>query len=72
MKLDLTFPTVTSDALLLSILIDAHEGRDHATAEVAVAYRRAEMDDVFLIKFSCRFVYIQIGMKPEYEDFVIY
>jgi hypothetical protein len=37
--------TVSSEALLLSLLIDAHEGRDVATADVVGAYLRAYMDD---------------------------
>jgi hypothetical protein len=44
-KSDITSPTVSSDALMLSLLIDAHEGRDVATADVVGAYLRAFMDE---------------------------
>jgi hypothetical protein len=70
-KSDNTPPTVSSDTLLLSILIDAHEGQDVATADVFGAYLRAYMDDEFIVKFSGEFMDILIGMKHEYEAFVV-
>jgi Reverse transcriptase (RNA-dependent DNA polymerase) len=70
-KSDITSPTVSSEALLLSLLIDAHEGRDVATADVVGAYLRAYMDDEVIMKFSGEFVDILLGMKPEYETFVV-
>jgi len=36
-KSETASPTIRTDALLLSTLIDAHEGRDVATADVAGA-----------------------------------
>ena len=45
-------PTVAKGALMLSILMDAHEGRDVATADVAGAYLKAYMDDYVLMKFT--------------------
>ena len=49
-KSETTSPTVATDALLLSILIDAHEGRDVATADVAGAYLKAHMDELVIMK----------------------
>ena len=37
-------PTVATDALMLSIMIDAYEGRNIATADVAGAYLKAFID----------------------------
>lgn len=39
-----SLPTVSTDALMLSILIDTKERRDVATADVAGAYLHADMD----------------------------
>jgi hypothetical protein len=60
-KADFTSPTVSSDALLLSLLIDAHEGRDVATADVVGAYLRAHMDEEVIMKFCGEFVDIFVG-----------
>ena len=38
-------PTVSTDALMLTLMIDALEGRDVATADVEGAYLHADMDD---------------------------
>ena len=46
-KLETASPTVATDALLLSIFIDAHEGRDVVTADVAGAYLKAYMDVLY-------------------------
>jgi hypothetical protein len=51
-KYETASPTVSTDALMLSIMIDAHEGRDVATADVAGAYLKADMDDFVIMKFT--------------------
>jgi hypothetical protein len=56
----------------MSLLIDAHEGRDVATADVVGAYLRAYMNEEVIMKFCGEFVDILLGMKPEYKEFVIY
>ncbi len=49
---DTASPTVAKDALMLSILIYSHEGRDVGTADVVGAYLKAYMDDYILVKFE--------------------
>jgi hypothetical protein len=51
-KEDKASPTVATDALMLSILIDAKERRDVATADVAGAYLHADMDNFTLLKIK--------------------
>ena len=63
-------PTVASDALLLSVLIDAYEERDFATADVAGAYLKALMDDYVLMKFTGASVDILCEMNPEHKQFI--
>jgi hypothetical protein len=45
-------PTVS----MLSIVIDAHEGWDVATANVAGAYLKVDMDDFVVMKFTSKSV----------------
>jgi Reverse transcriptase (RNA-dependent DNA polymerase) len=63
-------PTVATDALMLSIMIDAHEDRDVGTADVAGAYLNAKMDDFVVMKFTGRSVDILCEMNPSYKAFV--
>ncbi len=42
-------PTISTDALMLSLLIDAHEHRDVTTADLAGSYLHAEMEDFTLL-----------------------
>ena len=65
-------PTVATDALMLSIMIDAYEGRDVATADVVGAYLKAFMDDFVVIKYTGESVDILCSMKPEYTKFVTF
>jgi hypothetical protein len=64
-------PTVSTDALILSILVDAHEGRDVATADVAGAYLKADMDDFVVMKFTGESVDILCEMNNEHRRFVV-
>ena len=49
---DVYSPTVSREGLLLSLGIDAKEGRYVATADVEGAYLHAEMDDFVVITIS--------------------
>jgi len=70
-KSETASPTVSTEALLLSIIVDAHEGRDVATADVAGAYLKAEMDDFVLMKFTGQSVDIMCEMNAKYTEFVV-
>ena len=70
-KSEIALPTVAKDALLLYILIDAHENRDVATADVAQAYLKAYMDDLVLMKFMGESVNMLCKLNPEHEKFVM-
>jgi hypothetical protein len=71
-KHETTSPTLSSDALMFSIMVDAHEGRDFATADVTGAYLRAYMEDEVIMKFTGEFVDIVCGILPENKAFVGY
>ena len=69
-KSETASPAVHTLALMLTIIIDAYERRDVATADVAGAYLKAYMDDYVLIKFTGQSVDILLKMEPAYEKFV--
>ena len=64
-------PTVSTDGLLLTIIIDAYESRDVATADIAGAYLKAYMKDFVLMKFTGESVNILCKMDPKYKEFVV-
>ena len=63
-------PTVSTDALMLSIIIEAFENRDVATADVAGAYLKASMDDFVVMKFVGTSVKILCKLNPNHQRFV--
>jgi hypothetical protein len=69
-KQDTTSPTVTTDALMMSLLIDAHEGRDVATADVVGAYLNAFMEDFTLLRVEGESVDILCDISSTYKEFV--
>jgi hypothetical protein len=64
-------PTLSTDALLLTILMDAYESRDVATADIAGAYLNAFMKDYVLMKFTGESVDILCTLNPKYRKFVV-
>ena len=57
---------------MLSILIDASERRDVATADVAGAYLHAHMDDFTLLRVEGTEVDILCNVCEEYKKYVCY
>jgi hypothetical protein len=71
-KSETASPTVASDALLLSIIIDAYEKRDVATADVVGAYLKAYMADFVVMKFTGEeSVDILCKLNPSHTKFVV-
>jgi hypothetical protein len=65
-----TPPTASTDALMLSTMIDAHEERDVATADVAGACSHAELDDFTLLKLEGESVDIMCNASEHHKEFV--
>lgn len=63
-------PTVPTDALLLTLIVDMHEERDVAIADVAGAYLKADMKDFTTLKFSGESINIMCKMNASYEKYV--
>ena len=64
-------PTVSTDALLMSMMIDAWEKRDVASADVVGAYLHVDLEDFTLIKYEGESVDILCAMNPEWTKLVV-
>ena len=69
-KSETASPTVGTDALMVSIIVDAHKRRDVATADIAGAYHKAYMKDFTVMKFTGASVDILCKMNSKYIPFV--
>ena len=70
-KSETASPTVSTNALVLTIIVDAHENRDVGTADVAGAYLKADMNDFVIMKFTGESVDILCEMNPAHTPFVV-
>jgi hypothetical protein len=64
-------PTVSTDALMISLMIDAKERRDVATTDVVGAYLLADMDEYVLLKLTGESVDIMCTVNAKYVAFVV-
>jgi hypothetical protein len=69
-KVETSSPTVSTDALMLSLLIDATEHRDVATADVTGAYLHAKMEAFTLLKMEGESVEIMCNVCEDYIKYV--
>jgi len=70
-KEETTSPTVSTAALMLSLMIDAKEGRDVATADLEGPYLHADMEDFVILKLVGEAVDIMCQVNPKYKKFVV-
>mmetsp|Transcript_26079 Transcript_26079/g.37077 ORF Transcript_26079/g.37077 Transcript_26079/m.37077 type:complete len:204 (-) Transcript_26079:2068-2679(-) len=70
-KAEMSSPTVSSGALMASIVIDAKENRAVATAHVAVVYLNADMNDLVVMKLRGEFVDMLWEVNPECSNFIV-
>jgi hypothetical protein len=67
---DTSSPTVSNDALMMTLVIDALERREVATADVPGAYLHADMDDFTVLKLVGQSVDILCQANPDYKQYV--
>lgn len=60
-----------TDALFLTILVDALERRDDATADVAGAYLNAFMPNYVIMRFTGKMADILCEVNPKFCSFVV-
>ena len=69
-KEEITSPTVSTDALLMTLIIDAMEEREVGTADVPGAYLQADMEDYVILKMTGRSVDALCETDKAYKEFV--
>jgi len=69
-KEDVSSPTIQLESLILSLIVDAFERRDIATADIAGAYLNANMPDFILIKLREDSVDILCACNSKYLKYV--
>ena len=64
-------PTTALESLLITLLIDAWEGRDVATTDVVGAYLNTYMEDFVIVKLVGEKVGIISKLNPVYKEYAI-
>ncbi|KAI2510612.1 Reverse transcriptase (RNA-dependent DNA polymerase) [Fragilaria crotonensis] len=70
-KAQTTSPTFSNNALVISIIEDAYEGRDVGVGDIAGAYLKADMDDFVVMTFTGEAVRILCEMNPTHKENVM-
>ena len=68
---DATSPTIKLESLLMSLVVDAKENRDVATADIVGAYLLADMKDTVIVKLCGEPVGALCKVDDSYKKFVI-
>ena len=78
-KEDSASPTASNESIAITCAIDAHEGRDVATADVPNAFIQTDMpptkpgEDQVVMKITGQLVDMMVELDPElYSDYVVY
>ena len=69
-KDDITSPTVYTDALLMTLMIDAWERQAVGTSDVLGAYPQADMEDFMVLRMVGASVDVLCKVNGEYKQFV--
>ena len=67
---DAASPTIKLESLLMSLMIDAKENRDVATADIVGAYPLVDMKDNVIVKLTGNSVGIMCKANEKYKDFI--
>ena len=63
-------PTVQLDSIIITLAIDAKEGRDVATADVTGAYLKTEMTNQVIVKVEGEAASIMCEVNPGFSDYM--
>ena len=64
-------PTVQLESLIITLLVDANEKRDVATAGIVGAYLLADIDVFLLVKITGKSVDIMCQVNPAFCEVVV-
>ena len=68
-KEEVVSPTIQLESLIISLLIDAREGRDVETADIVGAYFLANMNDYVLLRLTGDTVNMMCQINPKYLSY---
>jgi hypothetical protein len=77
-KEDASSPTATLESIMITSVVDAHEGRDVMTADVPNAFVQTELpqkkdyEDRVVMKITGALVDMLCSLDPSYENYVTY
>jgi len=72
-KEEATAPTIATEAVFLTAIIDAHENRDVAIVDIPGAFMQADMDEQVHVRFTGPMVDLLLEVDPEmYLPYVAY
>jgi Reverse transcriptase (RNA-dependent DNA polymerase) len=63
-------PTVSTESVFLTSVIDARERRDVATVDLPGAFMQADMDDIVHMRLEGKMVDLLIDLDPTYAQFI--
>ena len=69
-KEDTTSPTITTEALFLTCLVDAIENRYVATCDVPGAFLHSDIDEQLYLKLEGEIAELLLKVNPTYAEFV--
>ena len=69
-KYDINYPTVSTDSLLMTLMIDARERREIGTSDMPGAYLQADMEDFVILRMVGASVDYLCKVNGEYKQFV--
>ena len=65
-------PTISTEALFLTFIIDALEKRDVATTDIPGAFMQADMDEIFNMKVEGKMAQLMTKIDPKkYEKYTV-
>jgi Reverse transcriptase (RNA-dependent DNA polymerase) len=71
-KEDASSPTVSIEAVFITCVIDAHEGRDGATVDLPGAFMQADMDELVHMKLEGTMAELLVKINPKmYRKYLI-
>ena len=70
-KSDVTSPTVSTNGVIITMAIDAHEGRDVAVIAIPGGYLHSENDETIIMCLRGRLVEMMVRVDPQlYRKYV--
>ena len=65
-------PTMNVEALFITCLIDAMEGREVMTCDIPGAFMQSDMDELLHMKLEGEIAFLLICLHPSYKQFLTY